>query len=353
MKIAIITDIHFDVRNGSKYFLDKYQEFFDRIFFLTLKERGITTLWILGDIWEYRTKLNAVSLHRAQRMFYDRLEEEGIKTYIIYGNHDVAYKNTNEVNTVDFLGKMYSNIHVVKTFETIQFDSLPVNFLSWVNNSNLEACLEFISQCPPTMLCGHLEIKTFEMHKGAFCQHGFDKTLFDRFDQVLSGHFHTISSDGKIFYISNPFQTNWSDYNQEKGFRILDTETRDLEFIRNPFDVYDKIVYNDDIDITEFDYDSFSNKIVRIYVQSYATANRNKLDLFLEKLSFKTYSSELVEIDDTVAVDSDGNIEFVDNRQLIETYISEVIQNDNIDKGMLLDMFNEMYNEALNLVETE
>lgn len=353
MKAAIITDIHFGVRNGSKYFLDKYELFFENVFFPELESRDIKVLWILGDTWEYRTKLESVTLWRARQMFFDKLERLGVQVYMIYGNHDVAYKNRNDINTIDFLAKMYSNIKVIPTFETITFDGLPVNFLSWVNNSNLEDSLKFISEAPPTVLCGHFEIKSFEMIKGHVCEHGFDKSIFDRYDQVYSGHFHTVSTDGRIFYVSNPFQTNWSDYNLDKGFRIFDTDTRDLHFIPNPYDVYAKIAYEDSTDVVAFDYEEFRDKIVRVYIQSFGRLNQNKFNLFMEKLNAVVHSADVTEIDETAIVDENGNIDYVDNHQLIDIYIDEVIQNPNIDKVVLKTMFKEMYTEALMTVETE
>ena len=36
---------------------------------------------------------------------------------------------------------------------------------------------------------GHLEIKGFEMHSGIMSDHGIEKTLFNNFDMVMSGHF--------------------------------------------------------------------------------------------------------------------------------------------------------------------
>lgn len=353
MHVGIITDIHFGVRNGSKFFLDKYEKFYNNVFFPALIERGIKTLWILGDTWEYRTKLESVTLWRARQMFFDRLEELGVQVYMIYGNHDVAYKNRNDINTIDFLEKMYSNIYVIKEFETIEFDGLPVNFISWVNNANLDASLEFIANAPPTVLCGHFEIKSFEMIKGHVCEHGFDKSIFDRYDQVYSGHFHTVSTDGRIFYISNPFQTNWSDYNLDKGFRIFDTETRNLDFISNPYEVYAKIAYEEETDIVSFDYNDYADKIVRVYIQSFARLNQNKFNLFMEKLNSVVYSADVIEIDDTSIIGEDGQVEYVDNHQLIDIYIDEVIQNPNIDKVVLKSMFHEMYTEALMSVETE
>lgn len=353
MKVACITDIHFSVRNASRYFLDLYDKFFTETFFPTLVERGITHLWILGDTFDNRMTLNVVALERSRQMFWEPLAKLGIKVTIIYGNHDVYFRNNNEFNSIDILEKMYPNIHVVKTHETIEFDGTPVNFISWINNGNLAESLEFINTCTPSILCGHFEIKSFEMIKGQVCEHGFDKSIFERFDKVFSGHFHTVSTDGRIFYISNPFQTNWSDYGLDKGFRIFDTTTRDLEFVPNPFDVYYKVAYNEAIDILSFDYEEYRNKIVRVYIQSYASTNQHKISLFLEKLQQVCYSCDVVEIDETEFVNEEGEIEFVDNHQLIERYIEDVVQSPNIDKAILKSMFREMYSEALEMVETE
>jgi len=37
----------------------------------------------------------------------------------------------------------------------------------------------------------------------------------------------------------------WADYNDIKGFHILDLETLELEFIPNPYKLFQKIVYDD------------------------------------------------------------------------------------------------------------
>lgn len=354
MKVAMVTDQHFGVRNSSRFFLDNYQKFYDEIFFPEMIAQGIKTLWILGDTWENRTNLNIVAFHRAREMFFDRLEELGIAVYMIMGNHDVYFRSTNEYNAVEFLAKMYSNIHVIYDHETIVFDGLPVNFLSWVNNTNLDDSLKFIAECPPTVMCGHFEIKSFEMIKGQVCEHGFDKSIFDRFQKVYSGHFHTISTDGRIFYISNPSQTNWSDYNLDKGFRIFDTGTLDLDFIANPFDVYAKIAYEDkETDIVSFDYESYRDKIVRVFIRSFGRLNHNKFNLFIEKLNAVTYSADVVEVDETSIVNEEGEIEYMDNHELINNFIDDVIQNPNLDKSLLKNMFFDMYNEAQQSTDNE
>ena len=352
-KVAILCDIHFDVRNGSAFFSGKYKEFFDKVFFPTLRARGIKTLWILGDTWEYRTKINSVSLNFAIRNFFDKLEDEGIDTTIIYGNHDVAYRADNSINTIDFLGKMYDNLRVVRDFETIEVFGQPINFMPWIHAKNYQEAMDFMVSAPPTVLCGHFEINGFETTKGQYAHGGLEPNIFNKFDKVFSGHFHIRSNQGSIHYLGNPFQTNWGDYGYERGFHFFDVVTHELEFVSNPFDIYAKIDYNDDVDIGAFDYSIFDNMIVRVYIPSYATTNQNKLALFLDKLQQVAYSTEVVEREAVAVLNETGEIEFLDNKELIDKYITEVVEAPNVDKVLLMSMFNELYVEAQNMVERE
>jgi hypothetical protein len=54
--------------------------------------------------------------------------------------------------------------------------------------------LDFIKNTKALYLGGHLDIAGFEMMKGTSQPHGMSADLFDRFDGVYSGHFHTKSS---------------------------------------------------------------------------------------------------------------------------------------------------------------
>jgi hypothetical protein len=35
---------------------------------------------------------------------------------------------------------------------------------------------------------------------------GLDPKIFDKFDRVFSGHYHTRSDNGKIFYLGNTYE---------------------------------------------------------------------------------------------------------------------------------------------------
>ena len=352
-KVAMITDVHFCVRNASQFYLNHQKKFYDEVFFPYLKENNIKHLLFLGDFWEDRRKLDIVGMNVAFECFLDPLEELGIQVYWIYGNHDVVYRNDNSINAIDFLAKMYKNIHVIKTHEVINIDGLDIAMLSWVNNANLQASMEFIQTAAAPILCGHFEIKSFLMHPGSVCDSGFDKSIFDRYESVYSGHFHTISTDGRIQYISNPFQTTWSDYGEEKGFRILDTATRNLEFVRNPFELYSKVAYTDEVDLLQYDFEQHAGKVTRVFIQSFATTNQQKFNLFIEKLNSVAHAVDVFEIDET-SFSTQAEIEASgDMRTIISQYIDEVVQNQLVKKEPLKQYFDSLWTEASRTVEVD
>ena len=99
-KVALITDTHFGARNDSVNFLDFYEKFYTETFFHKLTEEGIKVVLMLGDTFDRRKYVNFYSLERTKKMYFDKLQSEGYQVYIIAGNHDTYFKNTNEVNSI-------------------------------------------------------------------------------------------------------------------------------------------------------------------------------------------------------------------------------------------------------------
>ena len=61
MKIAVVNDTHWGVRNDNRALADYQKKFWEEIFFPYLKENDIKTIFHLGDIVDrrkYMLKLN-------------------------------------------------------------------------------------------------------------------------------------------------------------------------------------------------------------------------------------------------------------------------------------------------------
>jgi DNA repair exonuclease SbcCD nuclease subunit len=271
MRIALINDTHAGARGDNPHLNDFFFRFWDTVFFPALKTHNVDRIVHLGDVVDRRKFINFAIWYKWKEDFFDKLEAMKMPMDMLTGNHDVYYRNTNKVNALSELLGKYSNITVYQEPETVTYDGLQVALIPWINSGNHDAAMKFIQATPAPIIFGHLEVAGFEMDRGVICLEGHSRTLFDRFDMVLSGHFHHKSSDGTIHYLGNQYQITWADYEDTRGFHIFDTETRELSFIENPYRLFHKLVYNDSTQNFEYwnnqDLASYANSYVKVVVE--------------------------------------------------------------------------------------
>ena len=137
MKAALITDTHFGARNDSKVFLQYFEKFYDNVFFPYLEEHNIKTIFHLGDIVDRRKFINYVTLREFKEMFVQRCIDMNIEVHAIVGNHDIPYRNTNEVNALNELfGDKHNLIHKYSQPQSIQWQGCDIAMLPWINSAN-------------------------------------------------------------------------------------------------------------------------------------------------------------------------------------------------------------------------
>jgi DNA repair exonuclease SbcCD nuclease subunit len=357
MKIAIITDQHFGARNDSTHFLDYYEKFYNETFFPKLKEEGITTLLILGDTFDRRKYINFYTFKRAREMFFDRLYDLGIKVYMLAGNHDTYFKNTNEVNSVRLLLQEYTNITVIDEPDTYYLgdgDLKPpmVCMMPWICAENYEQSMEVLKNTKANICMGHFEIAGFAMHRGMPSLEGLSSDIFRRFNFTFSGHYHHRSSNGNIHYLGNPYELTWQDYNDDRGFHLFDLNTHDLTFIKNPNVMFHRIVYDDkENTITEVmnkDLNKYTNTYVKVVVLN--KTNPYLFDKFMDNL-YKVNPIDITIAEDftdlTEGVEDDMLDQAEDTMSIIGKYVDS-IKEEHIDNERLKTIMKELYVEALN-----
>ena len=289
MKVAIITDQHFGARKNSKLFHDYFLKFYKDVFFPTLEEYGITTVVDMGDTFDSRKGIDFSALSWAKNNYYDRLQEMGVKVHTIVGNHTAYYKNTNEVNAVDLLLREYDNVTVYSQPTEVKLDKLNVLFIPWINQENEEQTLKLIQKTTCSCAMGHLELQGFRVNNQIIMEHGLESKLFEKFTRVYSGHYHTRSDNGVVFYLGNPYELYWNDLNDKRGFTIFDTETLEHTPINNPYRMFYNIYY-EDTNYQTFDAREYENKIVKVVVRKKTDTKR------FEKFVDKLYSSNIAEL---------------------------------------------------------
>jgi len=346
MKIAILNDTHFGVRNDSPAFMKYQNRFYDEIFFPYLKEHNIGTLVHLGDVVDRRKFINHNTAHNFKKKFWDRLDNEVIDTHIIIGNHDTYFKNTNEVNALQNLD-ISKNAKIYTNATTLEFDNLPILFIPWICDDNYEDSLYQIDNTRATIAMGHLEVKGFEMHAGHINEHGLEKEQFTKFEKVISGHFHKKSDDGRIYYLGSQYQMTWSDYGETKGFHIFDTETREITKIDNPLSMFEKIYYNDkQTDYTTVDISQYNNKHIKLFVSN--KTNDDMYNMFLDNLLNKINVHELNIVEDNSDMNASVRGDILEQGEDTLTYLGNYIDQveTDVNKQKLKEFAKELYVEA-------
>jgi len=353
-KICILTDTHFGARNDSLTFDDYFYKFYENIFFPYLEKHQIKTVCHLGDIVDRRKFINYVIAHRLKNRIVKRLHSMGIDFHCIVGNHDVPYRNTNDVNALQewFGGWQNDYIKLYSKPATVEFDGVPILMMPWINNSNQPDAIEAIEQSNAQICFGHLEIAGYEMNRGVIAEHGLAASMFDKFDMVLSGHFHHKSSKGNIHYLGTAYEITWQDWNTQKGFHVFDTETRELEFIINPYKMFHKINYNDKLTtleaIQEADYTQYTGTVIKVIIQE--KNNPYWFDQFMDRLE-KADPFDIRVVDDFKDLDRQSDTEIINEAEDTLTILNKVVDQlpEKVDKGRLVNLFQTLYTEALEL----
>ena len=346
MKIALITDTHFGARNDSLVFSNFFQKFYENIFFPTLKERNIKSVIHLGDVVERRKFINFKTLNSMKDILFDPLEEMGGNIKIIIGNHDIYYKNTLSVNSMNELTKGMTYVTVYdEPSEVSLTDDHKVVFLPWICDDNEEQTKELIEKTRTKVAFGHLHIQGAEHIKGSISFDGHSPSIFKAFQRVFSGHFHHRSTTGNITYLGNPYEITWSDYNDPRGFHIYDTETMEVEFIQNPYSMFHKIYYDDE-KLDYGDLSQYEDSYVKIIVQK--KNNSYLFETLMDKLidvgvGHISVVDNLFDIED-IGDDIESMEDVEDTMSVIRSCVDGLeIQN----KESLNKLMQDLYNEAL------
>ena len=357
MKIAILGDTHHGMRGDSLEFHRYYKKFYDNVFFPYLIENKITTVFQLGDLFDRRKFINFNSLYLCRKYFFNVLRDNNIRFYTLLGNHDISYRNTLEVNSSQLLLNEYENITVYDDFTVLNFDGVDVDIVPWLCADNEEVITAKMKESKSQICFGHFEIKGFETMPGEASPVGLDKSFFSKYDMVLSGHFHHKSDDGQIFYIGTPGEMTWSDYNDPRGFQIFDTDTRELEFIQNPYRMFHKIRYDDGEQDFEywknFNYDAYKETYVKVIVIN--KQNPYLFDNMLDNL-YKANAADISVVEDFTDTNS-----IIDDKEIIDqaedtmTILGKYIDNLalNVDSDKIKILMRELYVEALNTETTD
>lgn len=351
MKFAILGDTHWGCRKDSPIFYKHFEKFYGT-FLNHMESEGIKLVIQLGDTFETRKQTNSLTLSEAKRIYFSPAQKAGIHTYITVGNHDIYHRESVSVNTPKLLLSEYSTVKVIDKPQLLNIGYFRggleggdcIDLIPWICKENEKEIAEYIRNSTAQYCAGHFEIAGFAMYKGMEENAGLDMKMFDRYEHVWSGHYHTKSRKGNILYVATPYEMTWEDADDPKGYHIFDTDTKELVYHQNTEKIFIRLNYDDSL-VMEDPID-LEDKFVRVLVTG--NSDPKKLDRFLQKIDLqgvydKKVSEDMASFSDGVIDTSDMVIE--NTMSVMDAYIDSVVTD--INKDALKKFMHGLYVEAI------
>lgn len=341
MKIAIISDTHWSARKSSRHLHDYFELFYKNVFFPALEENNVELVVHMGDAFDNRKSIDFWGLDWTRRVVLEPLSKYPV--HMIVGNHDIFLRNSTMINSPSLLLKDYPNIQVYSSPQTVKLDNLDVFFVPWICSDNYDETLKQIKKSKAKIAMGHLELQGFRVNRNLVMEeHGMDANIFDKFTKVFSGHYHTRSDNGKVFYLGNPYEMYWTDVNDTRGFHIFDTKTLEHTPINNPYKLFFNLYY-EDTPYQMFDATQYKDKIVKVIVKK--KAEPKNFEKYIEKLysagiqDLKIIENFEIQESEEFSIDDDENTISILNRYIDEADFQ-------FDKDKIKNIFQDLYKQS-------
>lgn len=233
-KGALFTDIHFGKKANSITHNEDCLQFIDFFCDQVNQRDDIDYLAFLGDWHESRSSINISTL----KYSYEgakKLNDLGLPLFFIVGNHDLYYRHSREIHSLDWLNE-FENIIVID--QPIVVDQIegsvlfsPYIFQSEYDHINETGCYDNI----PVWM-GHFEFKGFVVTGyNILMPTGPEVSDYNGPTHILSGHFHKRQQQNNIIYIGNTFPMDFGDAGDiQRGMCLYDNTTNDLQYIDWP-----------------------------------------------------------------------------------------------------------------------
>ena len=136
----------------------------------------------------------------------------------------------------------------------------------------------------------------------------------------------------------------WNDYGDPRGFHSFDTDTFELEFIKNPYEIFSKIYWNDDTVIQPENYKGQYVKVIVEQKSNYARFEHMLNSLYDEGTLDVSVIEKVGVFEDPEA----NEIDVKDTLSLLDEYLDDVEVN--VDKTDLKKLMKSLYIESCEAV---
>ena len=341
-KFVILGDTHFGNGNSSLIHHANMRKFYVDLF-KYIDDNGITSILQLGDLFDVRKHINTWTLNYFREVFLNPVIQRNLHVYVLLGNHDIYYRESLSVSSVEEVLGHFSNwFTVIK--EPKEYTIGGSNFLvvPWVCKENEVAVSKAIAESTADYCAGHFEFNGFEFFQGQFAKAGHNHTEYSKFKTVFSGHYHHRSSRDNIVYTGTPYQLTWNDNGCSRGFYVF--QNGHYEFVENIHQLYSAFSLSQYPDgIPE---EIITEKYVKITVDT-ELDSKSRTTLLDRLYSYNPHTIRLIEprVESAESV-SVQHTEKTGIDCLITDYVNNMTTSPNIDRDRLNTIMLNMFIEA-------
>ncbi len=346
--IALVTDTHMGARSNCEHFNTYFLNFFDTLFFPTLKKYRVETVIHLGDLGQYRKQINTRILTSWRERVFEPLTE--YQCFFIVGNHDCYFKTNNKINLQQSLSLNKHYGFTVVDQEMISLPEFSIDLLPWCSPEEVKNFLFQVDQSSSRFLMGHLE---FSHPETPFQETQIEPDRLNKYTQVFSGHFHKkLDFSPSIHYIGNPYPITWADYNEPRGMTLFYPNQNKFVQIKNPHSIFKKISFQTILNQTSLIVpEEFTQKHIMVLIKS--EHPRDLLDMFIQSLEKMNVLSITLQKEDSLIESQtiSEHFESKDTLSYINLYIKELFKQKefHLDEKTVLNYFSSIYTKSQSL----
>lgn len=190
----------------------------------TARNLGITQVGFTGDFFHVRYSI-PVDIVNVTHEWAKSLKEADLDLIFLPGNHD----------QVNLEGR-----HALEVFEAdhikVYTEPTEDEFGAWLPyRKDPEVVQQALDSFSSPVLFAHVPIRGAMMNNLLPDENGLPLEMFEKFDKVLTGHYHKRQVHGNVQYLGSPWQTRGDEWGQEKGFTVYDSDTKEVEFVEKHY----------------------------------------------------------------------------------------------------------------------
>ena len=335
--MILLGDLHLGIKKFNREIAQKQIEYIKTVIDKASELDKI--IFQFGDLCDNRTTSDIFFLDQVKDMF-EYLKKKDVVMYTLVGNHDIYLRESRDTTLIQHFQELYpKNFIIFNEKEVFEYHNKNIYIVPWLVKGESLSASELKNK---DAVFGHFEISGFEVVKG----HRDEKSsLSESFFKkakcpCFSGHYHIKNIKPFVKYLGTPYQLNWNDFNEIKGYYIMD-ENLDIEFIENTISpVHLKIYYNEDQKkpleikgtgkIIKCDFEEFKSylsllkdSVIKFIIEK---SQNSKHEEFLFLLQENNIDCEVInnhKINELIELDIDSEKEIKPSRELILDFIKE------------------------------